>query len=102
MNSSQNYYAGSHTIGKARCTSFKYTLDEKYAAQLRTKCPKFGGDQNLFFLDYVTPTKFDNNYLAKNNKIFFEQFVKSMVKLENNSPLMGHKGEIRKNCRKMN
>ncbi|KAL3372784.1 hypothetical protein AABB24_005024, partial [Solanum stoloniferum] len=137
--------SGSHTIGKARCTSFKqrlynqsgknlpdYTLDKKYAAQLSTKCPKFGGDQNLFFLDYVSPTKFDNNYYknllaskgllnsdqilvtkietslelvklyAKNNEIFFKQFAKSMVKLGNISPLMGHKGEIRKNCRKMN
>lgn len=95
-------------------------------------CPKFGGDQNLFFLDYVTPTKFDNNYYknllasrgllnsdqilvtknqatlelvklyAENNEIFFEQFAKSMVKMGNISPLTGYKGEIRKNCRYMN
>ncbi|KAF3960435.1 hypothetical protein CMV_014857 [Castanea mollissima] len=67
--------SGSHTIGNARCTSFRqrlynqsgngqpdYTLDQSYAAQLKTRCPKSGGDQNLFFLDYVSPTKFDNNY----------------------------------------
>ncbi|KAK6793443.1 hypothetical protein RDI58_006896 [Solanum bulbocastanum] len=137
--------SGSHTIGNARCTSFKqrlynqsgnnlpdYTLDQSYAAQLSTMCPKFGGDQNLFFLDYVTPTKFDNNYYknllasrgllnsdqilvtknqatlelvklyADNNEIFFEQFAKSMVKMGNISPLTGYKGEIRKNCRYMN
>ncbi|CAN4109871.1 unnamed protein product [Withania somnifera] len=54
--------SGSHTIGNARCTSFRqrlynqsgnslpdYTLDQSYAAQLRTMCPQFGGDQNLFF-----------------------------------------------------
>ncbi|CAL0308344.1 unnamed protein product [Lupinus luteus] len=66
---------GSHTIGDSRRTSFRqrlynqsangkvdFTLDQNYAAKLRTKCPKSGGDQNLFVLDFVTPTKFDNNY----------------------------------------
>lgn len=137
--------SGSHTIGNARCTSFRqrlynqsgnnlpdYTLDQYYAAQLRTMCPKSGGDQNLFFLDYVSPTKFDNYYFknllasrgllnsdqvlvtenqaslelvklyAENNEIFFEQFAKSIVKMGNISPLIGFMGEIRKNCRNMN
>ncbi|PHU19415.1 Peroxidase 15 [Capsicum chinense] len=138
--------SGSHTIGNARCTSFKqrlydqysgfnlpdFTLDPFYAAQLSIMCPKRGGDQNLFFLDYVTPTKFDNNYFknllsfrgllnsdevlatqnlaslklvklyAESNEIFFKQFAKSMVKMGNISPLTGFKGEIRKNCRKIN
>ncbi|KAK7820568.1 peroxidase 72, partial [Quercus suber] len=122
--------SGSHTIGNARCTSFRqrlynqsgngqpdYTLDQSYAAQLKTRCPKSGGDQNLFFLDYVSPTKFDNYYYnnilaskgllnsdqvlltknegskelvkqyAENSQLFFEQFAKSMVKMGNISPL---------------
>ncbi|CAH9088693.1 unnamed protein product [Cuscuta epithymum] len=67
--------SGSHTIGNSRCTSFKQrlynqsgnglpdsTLDPSYAAQLRSKCPTSGGDNNLFFLDYDSPTKFDNFY----------------------------------------
>uniref|UniRef100_A0A7N2MNK9 Peroxidase n=1 Tax=Quercus lobata TaxID=97700 RepID=A0A7N2MNK9_QUELO len=138
-------YLGSHTIGNARCTSFRqrlynqsgngqpdYTLDQSYAAQLKTRCPKSGGDQNLFFLDYVSPTKFDNYYYknilaskgllnsdqvlltknegsrelvkkyAENSQLFFEQFAKSMVKMGNISPLTGSRGEIRKNCRKVN
>ncbi|XP_016501835.2 peroxidase 72-like [Nicotiana tabacum] len=137
--------SGSHTIGNARCTSFRqrlynqsgnskpdFTLEESYAAQLRTKCPRSGGDQNLFFLDFVSPTKFDNNYFknllaskgllnsdqvlvtknqeslnlvkqyAENNELFFEQFAKSMVKMGNISPLTGSRGEIRKSCRKIN
>ncbi|KAK9284153.1 hypothetical protein L1049_023321 [Liquidambar formosana] len=137
--------SGSHTIGNARCTSFRqrlynqsgngqpdFSLDQSYAAQLRTRCPRSGGDQNLFFLDFVSPTKFDNNYYknilaskgllssdqvlftkseasmelvkkyAANSKLFFEQFAKSMVKMGNISPLTGSKGEIRKNCRKIN
>ncbi|CAN4116775.1 unnamed protein product [Withania somnifera] len=92
--------------------------------QLRTRCPIYGGDQNLFFLDYVSPTKFDNGYyknllasrgllnsdqvlftrnfaaleLVKlytaSNDIFFDQFTKSIVKMGNISPLIGFMGEI--------
>ncbi|KAJ4714305.1 Peroxidase [Melia azedarach] len=137
--------SGSHTIGNSRCTSFRqrlynqsgngqpdYTLDQSYAAQLRGRCPRSGGDQNLFFLDFVSPTKFDNSYFknilaskgllnsdqvlltkneasmelvkkyAENNELFFEQFAKSMIKMGNISPLTGSRGEIRKNCRKIN
>ncbi|KAK1357607.1 Peroxidase [Heracleum sosnowskyi] len=137
--------SGSHTIGKSRCTSFRqrlynqsgngqpdYALDKSYAAQLKKRCPRSGGDQNLFVLDFVSPTKFDNNYFknllaskgllnsdqvlvtksdasmelvkkyAKSNKAFFDQFAKSMIRMGNITPLTGSKGEIRKICRKMN
>ncbi|KAL2520489.1 Peroxidase 72 [Forsythia ovata] len=137
--------SGSHTIGNSRCVSFRQrlynqsgnakpdpTLDQFYASQLRARCPQSGGDQNLFFLDFVTPTKFDNSYFknllgskgllnsdqvlvtknqisldlvkkyAENNEVFFEQFAKSMVKMGNISPSTGFRGEIRKNCRKIN
>ncbi|PSS36515.1 Peroxidase [Actinidia chinensis var. chinensis] len=137
--------SGSHTIGNARCTSFRqrlynpsgngqadFTLDQSYAAQLRTQCPRSGGDQNLFFLDFITPTKFDNSYFkdllaykgllssdqilvtknqqslelvktyAANNELFFGQFAKSMIKMGNISPLTVLRGEIRKNCRTIN
>ncbi|KAK4711816.1 hypothetical protein R3W88_006329 [Solanum pinnatisectum] len=137
--------SGSHTIGNSRCTSFRQrlynqsgnnkpdsTLDQSYAAQLRNRCPKSGGDQNLFFLDFVSPTKFDNSYFklllaskgllnsdqilttksraslalvkqyAEDNALFFDHFAKSMVKMGNISPLTGSSGEIRKTCRKIN
>ncbi|XP_015064399.1 peroxidase 72-like [Solanum pennellii] len=137
--------SGSHTIGNSRCTSFRQrlynqsgnnkpdsTLDQSYATQLRNRCPKSGGDQNLFFLDFVSPTKFDNSYFklllaskgllnsdqvlttksreslalvkqyAENNALFFDHFAKSMVKMGNISPLTGSSGEIRKTCRKIN
>ncbi|KMT09475.1 hypothetical protein BVRB_6g129470 [Beta vulgaris subsp. vulgaris] len=67
--------SGSHTIGDARCTSFRQrlynqsgngqpdnTLNQAYASVLRTRCPQSGGDQTLFNLDYATPFKFDNSY----------------------------------------
>ncbi|KAK7262897.1 hypothetical protein RJT34_30478 [Clitoria ternatea] len=137
--------SGSHTIGFSRCTSFRQrlynqigngksdlTLDQYYAAELRTRCPRSGGDQNLFFLDYVTPKHFDNTYFknlleykgllnsdevlftkdqesaelvklyAERNDLFFEQFAKSMIKMGNISPLTGSRGEIRENCRRIN
>ncbi|KAK2657113.1 hypothetical protein Ddye_010165 [Dipteronia dyeriana] len=137
--------SGSHTIGNSRCVSFRQrlynqsgngqpdsSLDQSYAAQLRARCPRSGGDQNLFFLDFVSPTKFDNSYFklllaskgllnsdqvlftkneasmelvkkyAYNNELFFEQFAASMVKMGNISPSTGSKGEIRKYCRKIN
>ncbi|KAJ6929904.1 peroxidase 72-like [Populus alba x Populus x berolinensis] len=137
--------SGSHTIGNARCTSFRqrlynqsgngkpdYSLQPSFAAQLRNRCPRSGGDQNLFFLDFVSPKKFDNSYFknilaskgllnsdqvlltkseasmelvkkyAESNELFFEQFSKSMVKMGNISPLTGSRGEIRKSCRKIN
>ncbi|KAE8695151.1 Peroxidase 15 [Hibiscus syriacus] len=139
------YSIGSHTTGNARCTSFRqrlynqsgngkpdYTLDQSYNTRLCTDCPRSGGDQNLFSLDFVSPVKFDNSYFknllgdkgllnsdrvlftkngisrelvkqyAYNQELFFEQFAKSMVKMGNISPLTGYKGEIRKNCRKVN
>nr|UNO76243.1 POD72 [Populus ussuriensis] len=137
--------SGSHTIGNARCTSFRqrlynqsgngkpdYSLQQSLAAQLRNRCPRSGGDQNLFFLDFASPKKFDNSYFknilaskgllnsdqvlltkneasmelvkkyAESNELFFEQFAKSMVKMGNISPLTGSRGEIRKSCRKIN
>ncbi|GAB2224406.1 hypothetical protein Droror1_Dr00005165 [Drosera rotundifolia] len=136
--------SGSHSIGDARCTSFRQrlynqtnnqpdpTLAPSYAAKLRTRCPRSGDDQNLFFLDITTPFQFDNSYYknilvsygllnsdevlftqsqssmelvkqyAENNELFFEQFTKSMIKLGNITPLTGTRGEIRKRCRKVN
>ncbi|XP_020598396.1 peroxidase 72-like, partial [Phalaenopsis equestris] len=137
--------SGSHTIGKSRCTSFRQrlynqtgnglpdiTLDQTYAANLRTACPRSGGDQTIFSLDFTTPATFDNQYFknliankgllssdevlftgsnvtmelvtkfAESNDQFFVQYSKSIVKMGNISPLVGSHGEIRKICRRVN
>ncbi|XP_026452614.1 peroxidase 72-like [Papaver somniferum] len=137
--------SGSHTIVNARCTSFRqrlydqsgnghadYTLQQVYANQLRSHCPRSGGDNNLFSMDLVSPAKFDNYYYknilaskglfnsyqvllkkdessmdlvkqyAENNNLFFEHFAQSMVKMGNLSPLTGSNGEIRKKFRRIN
>lgn len=60
--------SGSHTIGQARCTTFRAriynetTIDSSFAASLRANCPSTGGDNNLSPLDTTSPTSFDNAY----------------------------------------
>ena len=61
---------GSHTIGQARCTSFRariyneYNIDSSFSTSLKAKCPSAGGDNNLSPLDVATPTIFDSNYYS--------------------------------------
>ncbi|EYU20115.1 hypothetical protein ABFS82_06G057600 [Erythranthe guttata] len=62
--------SGSHTIGQARCTSFRAriynetNLDASFAQTRRGNCPRAAGagDNNLAPLDVQTPANFDNNY----------------------------------------
>jgi len=68
--------SGAHTIGLARCSSFKArlynqtvngkpdpTLDTTYLKHLRAVCPQTGTDDNQTTpLDPVTPIKFDIDY----------------------------------------
>ncbi|KAK8671315.1 hypothetical protein V6N13_037911 [Hibiscus sabdariffa] len=60
--------SGSHTIGLARCTSFRShiyndsDIDPSFANSLRQICPKSGSDNVLAPLDRQTPTRFDSLY----------------------------------------
>ncbi|KAK8637104.1 hypothetical protein V6N13_064531 [Hibiscus sabdariffa] len=60
--------SGSHTIGQARCTTFRTriynetNINSTFAASLRGNCPSTGGDNNLSPLDTTSPTSFDNAY----------------------------------------
>eukprot|EP01018_Ginkgo_biloba_P009523 Gb_03365 [translate_table: standard] len=138
--------SGAHTIGLARCTNFKQrlynqtgngkpdpTIEKKFLHQLRSKCPRSGGDNKTTPLDLVSPTTFDTHYYlnlesgrgllnsdqilystkgsetkalvkyyATHTEAFFHQFAISMINMGNITPLTGSRGEIRKNCRKMN
>ncbi|KAK4744271.1 hypothetical protein SAY87_010583 [Trapa incisa] len=59
--------SGGHTIGKARCTTFRSRIyndsdiNASFAASLRRICPSSGGDNNLAALDFTTRV-FDNAY----------------------------------------
>lgn len=68
-------FAGGHTIGVARCTTFKQrlynqngnnqpdeTLERSYYYGLRSTCPPTGGDNNISPLDFASPSRFDNTY----------------------------------------
>lgn len=62
--------SGAHTIGQARCTSFRAhvynetNIDTYLAATRQSNCPRTqgSGDNNLAPLDFHTPTFFDNAY----------------------------------------
>ncbi|KAI7750543.1 hypothetical protein M8C21_016395, partial [Ambrosia artemisiifolia] len=63
--------SGSHTIGLARCTSFRAriynetnNLDASFAALRRNNCPRAtgSGDNNLVPLDVHSPMTFNNDY----------------------------------------
>ncbi|RZS03234.1 hypothetical protein BHM03_00033387 [Ensete ventricosum] len=60
--------SGAHTIGQARCTSFRShiyndaNVNASFAALRKQNCPSSGGDSNLAPLDVQTPTTFDNKY----------------------------------------
>lgn len=67
--------SGGHTIGMARCSTFKQrlynlnrknqpdlTLERTYSNELRSICPPSGGDNRTSPLDYASPNRFDNIY----------------------------------------
>jgi peroxidase len=62
--------SGSHTIGQARCTTFRNRLyndaniNATFAASLRPNCPNTGAGGSLSPLDVTTPSRFDNAYFS--------------------------------------
>ncbi|XP_010683553.3 LOW QUALITY PROTEIN: cationic peroxidase 1 [Beta vulgaris subsp. vulgaris] len=62
--------SGAHTIGQARCTSFRSriynetSINSTFATSLQANCPSNGGDNNLSPLDKTSPTTFDNAYFT--------------------------------------
>lgn len=70
-----NYNVGAHTIGVARCATFKQrlynqkgnnqpdeNLEKSFYFDLKTMCPKSGGDNFISPLDFGSPRMFDNTY----------------------------------------
>ncbi|XP_071688083.1 peroxidase 4-like [Rutidosis leptorrhynchoides] len=62
--------SGAHTIGQARCTTFRArvyndtNINTSFARSRQSKCPSTtgSGDNNLAPLDVQTPNHFDNTY----------------------------------------
>lgn len=95
---------GSHTIGQARCTSFRAriynetNLDTSFAQTRQRNCPRASGvgDNNLAPLDLQTPTNFENNYfknlvnrrglLHSDQQLFNGGSTDSIVRTYSNDP----------------
>nr|CAD1828872.1 unnamed protein product [Ananas comosus var. bracteatus] len=81
---------GAHTIGQARCTSFRARIynetdiDSSFAKTRQSNCPSTSGsgDNNLAPLDLQTPTTFDNNYYE--NLIYLKGLLHSDQQLYSN------------------
>ncbi|KAG5607163.1 hypothetical protein H5410_028655 [Solanum commersonii] len=60
--------SGSHTIGQARCTTFRDRLynetdiNASFATSVKSNCPQSGSDNDISPLDTTSPTTFDNIY----------------------------------------
>nr|ACK57683.1 peroxidase 4 [Litchi chinensis] len=102
------------------------TMDKTFAKNLKESCPTIDSN-NTVFQDIRSPNAFDNKYyvdlmnrqglftsdqdlytdkrtrdivtsFAVDEKLFFEQFALSMIKMGQLSVLTGNQGEIRANC----
>ncbi|KAL3752498.1 hypothetical protein ACJRO7_013196 [Eucalyptus globulus] len=96
--------SGSHTIGQARCISFRSriyndsNIDSPFSKTRQGKCPSTvgSGDQNLAPLDLQSPTAFDNAYfknllsnkglLHSDQELFNGGSTDSLVKTYSNNP----------------
>ncbi|CAL9092887.1 peroxidase 4-like [Musa acuminata AAA Group] len=96
--------AGAHTIGQARCISFRSriyndtNIDSSLATTRQSNCPSTSGsgDGNLAPLDLQTPTTFDNDYfknlvnlkglLHSDQQLFSNGSTDSLVKTYSASP----------------
>ncbi|KAL1354479.1 peroxidase 20-like isoform X6 [Arachis hypogaea] len=109
--------SGSHTIGRARCVSFRQRIYEpkqeyhygydhykrytSFRRILQSVCPITGRDNKFAPLDYETPNRITEQVwaYASNEDLFFKSFAKSMIKMGNINVLTGNEGQIRQNCR---
>ena len=137
-------FAGAHTVGFSHCSKFANrifhysphrpvdpSLNQQYAAQLKSMCPRNVDPRVAIDMDPTTPRSFDNVYyqnllkgkglftsdqvlftdprskpavnaFAANNKIFRANFVAAMTKLGRVGIKNRKNGNIRINCAAFN
>ncbi|XP_027369037.1 peroxidase 4-like [Abrus precatorius] len=97
--------SGAHTIGKARCVTFRdrvyndTNINSLFANARRRNCPRISGsikDNNVAVLDFKTPNHFDNNYyknlISKKGLLHSDQVLfnggstDSLVRAYSNNP----------------
>ncbi|TVU44911.1 hypothetical protein EJB05_04374 [Eragrostis curvula] len=131
--------SAAHSVGLAHCAKFAYrlynfkpgqpadpSLNPKYAAFLRGKCPN-GGPDWMVLMDQATPAMFDNQYyrnlqdgggllgsdqllyadnrtramvdaLANSTNAFYQAFADAVTRLGRVGVKSGKRGNIRKQC----
>ena len=78
-------------------------FDNHYFNNLLNQKGLLSSDQGLFSsAQGVAATKALVQAYSANSTLFFTDFVNSIIKMGNISPLTGSAGEIRKNCRVVN
>lgn len=78
-------------------------FDNHYFKNLLNNKGLLSSDQGLFSsADGVAATKSLVESYSSDSSLFMTDFVNSMIKMGNISPLTGSNGEIRKNCRVVN
>lgn len=76
-------------------------FDNYYFTNLKNHQGLLQTDQELFSTSGSATIAIVNNY-ANNQHKFFDDFVCSMIKLGNIGPLTGTKGQIRRDCKRVN
>ncbi|KAM4096850.1 hypothetical protein ACJW30_08G136000 [Castanea mollissima] len=80
-------------------TPLDHDFDNHYFQNLLNRKALLSSDQVL--LNSYETKRLIQDYSISTDR-FFEEFAKSMVKMGNISPLLGSRGQIRKNCRRVN
>lgn len=108
------------------------TMDKNYREQLRALCHETTNGTNWVNLETTNPDHFDNSYFTslqqgkgllqsdqelfstpnadtieiverfRDQSVFFEAFIESMIKMGNINLLTESEGEVRANCRRIN
>lgn len=76
-------------------------FDNNYFTNLQNKQGLLQTDQELFSTTGADTVDIVNRF-ANSQSEFFDNFVKSMIKMGNISPLTGNNGEIRLDCKRVN
>lgn len=76
-------------------------FDNNYFTNLQNNQGLLQTDQELFSNTGADTVDIVNRF-ANSQSEFFDNFVKSMIKMGNISPLTGNNGEIRLDCKRVN
>nr|CAB65334.1 SPI2 protein [Picea abies] len=95
----QNGTDDNQTVPLDPVTPFKF--DVNYYKNIVASKGLLNSDEILYSTNGSKTAAYVKFYTT-HTQAFFQQFAVSMIKMSNLSPLTGTRGEIRKNCRKMN